>query len=116
MSNALSNNTHPSIMRKLELMVEGQEKAEAITVDTGVYPPCFETRRQYEDWLDAADPELGSQPPTRKDWPLEPNYCRDCNSTNRNAMRQAGRCLFPDTVFITVGEGEDEELVGTARG
>lgn len=107
--------THPSILRKLELIVEGREKDEAITVDTKVYPPCFESQQQYEAWLDAADPELGSQPPARKDWPLEPNYCRDCNRCARNQMRLDGRCLFPDTVFITVGEGEDEETVGTSQ-
>jgi hypothetical protein len=102
-------------MRKLELIVEGREKDEAITVGTKTPPPCFESSRQYEAWLDAADPELGSQPPTRKDWPLEPNYCRDCNPTDRAIYRAEGRCLFPDTVFITVGDGEDEELVGTTR-
>ena len=103
-------------MHKLELIVEGKRKDEAITGGvTGMYPPCFESQRQYHDWIDAADPELGSQPPARKDWPREPNYCRDCSHEHRNLMRKEGLCLFPDTVFITVGEGVDEEVVGTSK-
>ena len=107
--------THPAILRKLELIIEGREKDEAITVGHFLVPPCFDSRQQYHDWLEAADPELGSQPPARRDWPLEPNYCRDCNRCNRNEMRLAGRCLFPDTVFVTVGTGEDEEVIGTSK-
>jgi len=106
---------HPAIMRKLELIVLGKQRDEAITVDTRQFPPCFESKRQYENWIDAVDPEMGSQPPARRDWPKEPNYCRDCNSCYRNQMRQQSRCLFPDTVFVTVGEGEDEEIVGTTK-
>lgn len=104
--------THPLIMRKMELIVEGGERAEAITTE-GTYPPCFESMLQYRAWLEAADPELGSQPPARKDWPKEPNYCRDCTREHRNEMRTAGRCLFPDTVFIEIGENDDVETIGT---
>ncbi len=106
---------HPAIARKLELIVEGREKDEAITVGSGLVPPCFDSKRQYRDWLIAADPEMGSQPPARRDWPHEPNYCRDCNREDRNKMRQAGRCLFPDTIFVVVGSGEDEETIGTNK-
>lgn len=102
-------------MRKMELIVEGREKSEPITAGTGLYPPCFESKRQYDDWLNAADPELGSQPPARRDWPKEPNYCRDCTREHRNEMRTAGRCLFPDTVFIEVGDEDDVEIVGTSQ-
>lgn len=102
---------HPLIERKLELIVTGSQKA-VITADKTAYPPCFEGRIQYEAWLDASDPETGSKPPPRRDWPNEPNYCRDCSPEGRNEMRKAGRCLFPDTIFITVGSGEDEEVVG----
>ncbi len=109
------SDTHPLVLRKLELIVEGREKDEAITVGTKVYPPCFESFIQYEAWLDAADPDVGSQPPVRKDWPKEPNYCRDCGSRGRNEMRLAGRCLFPDTVFIESGTGEDAELIGVSK-
>jgi hypothetical protein len=107
--------THPLILRKLEMMVEGREKTEAITVGNRMYPPCFESRRQYNAWLESADPDTGSQPPMRKDFPYEPNYCRDCNHEGRNQMRLAGRCLFPSTVFVTVGSGDDEEIVGTTK-
>jgi hypothetical protein len=107
------SNTASATMRKLELIVEGGQ-AEPIMVGA-LYPPCFESLTQYRAWVDSTDPELGSEPPPRKDWPGEPNYCRDCNRGNRNNMRQAGRCLFPDTVFITVGTGQDEEVVGTSR-
>jgi len=104
---------HPAIMRKLELIVSGS-KTEAIT-SPRLPPPCFESRMQYENWLDAVDPEVGSQPPARRDFPAEPNYCRDCNGCARNLMRNTGRCLFPDTVFITVGDGDDEEVVGISK-
>lgn len=105
----------PAIMRKMELIVEGRERDEAITVGATAYPPCFESRTQYESWVEAADPEMGSSPPVRTDWPLEPNYCRDCCASHRNQMRKEGRCLFPDTIFITVGTGVDEEIVGVAK-
>jgi len=104
---------NPVIMHKLKLIVDGKQKTEAIT-GGAMHPPCFESRRQYHDWLDAADPELGSQPPARRDWPHEPNYCRDCSAEHRNRMRGEMLCLFPETVFITVGEGVDEEVVGTS--
>ena len=100
-------------MRKLEMIVEGGQE-DRITVG-GLFPPCFESLSQYQSWIDSTDPELGSEPPTRKDWPGEPNYCRDCNRVARNEMRKAGKCLFPDTVFVTVGTGEDEEIVGMSR-
>ena len=100
-------------MRKLELIVEGGQ-GESITVGV-LYPPCFESLEQYHAWVDSTDPEMGSEPPPRKDWPGEPNYCRDCNRGYSIKMRVARRCLFPDTVFIAVGAGEDEEIVGTSR-
>ncbi len=105
----------PQIFRKLELIAYGLQKKEAITVNTTQHPPCFESKQQYESWLDAVDPEMGSQPPARRDWPMEPNYCRDCNKEQRMRMSSEMRCLFPSTVFITVGRGEDEEIVGTSR-
>lgn len=104
-----------AIMRKLQLIVFKRQKIEAITIDTAQYPPCFESKEQYENWLDAVDPEMGSPPPARRDWPLEPNYCRDCNNDQRLRMCGELRCLFPDTKFITVGEDEDEEVVGVSK-
>ena len=104
---------HPLIMRKMELIVESNPEVAKIT-GPGEHPPCFESLEQYHKWLEAVDPELGSPPPLRKDWPKEPNYCRDCNAAGRNEMRKQGRCLFPSTVFIEVGEGDDIEVVGTS--
>ncbi len=103
---------YPLIERKLELIVAGQQRSR-ITVGTD-FPPCFESRIQYEAWLDASDPETGSKPPPRRDWPNEPNYCRDCNQKDKNKMRRAGRCLFPDMTFVPFGEGEDAEIIGIA--
>ena len=110
------SDTHPLVMRKLQMIVEGTEKSEPITVggNRNIYPPCFESSMQYRAWLEAADLDTGSQPPVRKDFPLEPNYCRDCSREGRNEMRPTGRCLFPDTRFITVGTGDDEEVVGVS--
>lgn len=110
-----SSNKDRALLRKLTIIVEGREKFDSITVGQGLYPPCFESKRQFDAWLESADPELGSQPPARKDFPLEPNYCRDCNAKDRNKYRTTGRCLFPDTRFVTIGEGEDQEVIGTDR-
>jgi len=98
----------------MDMIVAGElQRQKPITVGPRMFPPCFESREQYTQWLLMADPEFGVEPPTRKDWPGEPNYCRDCMRDQRNSMRQQGRCLFPQTVFITVGSGVDEEIVGT---
>jgi hypothetical protein len=102
---------HPVIMRKLELIIDGRED-QPIT-PYGQCPPCFESVAQFRSWIEASDPELGAAPPLRRDWPSEPNYCRDCTKEHRNEMRANGRCLFPRTRFIEVGSGEDAEVVGT---
>lgn len=104
---------HPLVMRKLELIVDGKED-QPITRE-GEHPPCFQSTEQYNAWIDASDPELGACPPPRNEWPAEPNYCRDCTKEGRNEMRDMGRCLFPRTRFITVGTGDDSEVVGTDK-
>lgn len=101
------------IQRKLEMIVSGSQSF-AITMH-GDYPPCFESTSQYEAWVDASDPETGAKPPPRPDWPGEPNYCRDCNAGYHREMRKQNRCLFPETVFVTSGEGEDEEVIGISK-
>jgi len=103
-----------AIMRKLVLLVEGKQKTAAITISTTQHPPCFESKVQYENWLEAVDPEMGSPPPARRDWPKEPNYCRDCNNDQRLRMCGELKCLFPDTKFIIVGTGDDREVVGVS--
>ena len=110
----MSDQIHPMIFRKMDMIVGGKgQRNKPITAGPRMFPPCFESRTQYSAWLDMADPEFGVEPPTRKDWPGEPNYCRDCTSVHRNEMRKEGLCLFPDTVFVTVGADVDEEIVGT---
>jgi hypothetical protein len=101
-------------MVKLELMAQGLQKEKRIT-GPGEHPPCFTGNAQYEAWREAAFRMDGAPPPVRKDWPKEPNYCRDCSPEGRNKMRKAGKCLFPSTVFIEVGAGEDREVVGTSK-
>jgi hypothetical protein len=105
------------IQVKLELIVRGDEKNKRIT-GPGEHPPCFKSLRQYEAWKKAASADVGSPPPVRKDWPKEPNYCRDCmpdGPRGRNQMRLEGKCLFPNTIFEEVGDGEEREIVGTSK-
>lgn len=105
--------THPLIERKLELLMLDKSRMEPIT-RPGEHPPCFDSQRAYEDWLEACDQaaKTGVPLPTRKTWPGEPNYCRECSPEHRNQMRKEGRCLFPSTIFVEDGEGEDSEIVG----
>ena len=102
------------MMVKLELIVRGQQKQKRIT-GPGEHPPCFESQEQYEQWKKAAAEVEGAQPPVRKDWPKEPNYCRDCTRAHRNEMRQLNKCLFPNTTFVEVGEGDERETVGVSQ-
>lgn len=99
------------ILRKMMMIVAG-EKDRPIT-HQGEHPPCFETLAQWRAWLEAVDPDMGSPPPPRKDWPGEPNYCRDCTIEHKRRMCQEYRCLFPGTRFIEVGDSpDDKEIVG----
>ncbi len=102
------------MMVKLDLIVKGLELEEPIT-NPGDHPPCFESLYQYHQWMKAAERMDGAPPPVRKDWPREPNYCRDCMPNHRNIMRKNNKCLFPNTIFVEVGEGEEKEIVGTTK-
>jgi len=102
------------MMIKLELIVANQSKTKRIT-GPEEYPPCFASLYQYKQWTTAAEKQDGAPPPVRKDWPKEPNYCRDCMVAHRNSMRKQNKCLFPDTIFVTVGTGDEKEVVGTAK-
>lgn len=102
------------IMVKLGLIIAGKQKSKPIT-GLSEHPPCFESKAQYDGWLHAAEKTDGAPPPVRKDWPMEPNYCRDCLPCHRNKMRHAGKCLFPSTIFVEVGEKEEKEIVGTSK-
>jgi hypothetical protein len=96
-------------LRAATLIAEGSEKDEPIS-SVDCPPPCFSSSRQYQEWL-----ELESSAPVskRKDFPAEPNYCRDCSPEGQAEMRAAGRCLFPLVRFQpkTNPEGE-HEVVG----
>ena len=101
------------ILRKMH-MIAFDEEGGPIT-KPGEHPPCFESLQQWRAWLEAVDPEMGSPPPPRKDWPGEPNYCRDCTIEHKRQMCAEHRCLFPDIKFIEVGENaEDKEVVGVS--
>lgn len=100
------------IQRKLLLISQGRE-GEPIT-QPGEHPPCFETTSDYEAWLDACEfaEKTGVPLPDRAIWSGEPNYCHECSNSHRNRMRNEGRCLFPYTIFVEEGKGEDMELIG----
>jgi len=100
------------IARKLQMIIDGCQ-FDPIT-QPGEFPPCFESLEQYHGWLDQKDEaaQIGVPIPDREEWPAEPNYCRDCSREHRNRMRNAARCLFPSTVFVEEGDGEDAEEVG----
>lgn len=102
------------MMVKLQLIVADQSRTKRIT-GPGEYPPCYKSLQQYESWKRAAEKTDGAPPPVRKDWPKEPNYCRDCTAPYRNKMRNQNRCLFPRTIFVDVGEGDEKERVGTSE-
>lgn len=102
------------MMVKLELIVSNSSKEKRIT-GLNEHPPCFNDVTQYQHWQDAAEKLEGAPPPVRKDWPKEPNYCRDCTAGYRNRMRDENRCLFPSTVFVSVGEKDELEIVGISR-
>ena len=97
------------------MLAEG-ESNKPITRD-GEYPPCFHSLRSYQDWKEACQHAEGTgvSLTTRKTFPTEPNYCQECSPEHRNQMRKEGRCLFPNTIFISDGEGEDEELIGVEQ-
>lgn len=102
------------MMVKLELIVGDKSKEKRITAP-GEHPPCFDDLTQYNHWKRAAERTDGSPPPVRRDWPKEPNYCRDCTAEYRNKMRNENRCLFPSTIFVEVGEKDEIEMVGTSK-
>lgn len=99
----------PLQLRASFILATGGEKREQITT-LKEHPPCFDSPKHYEQWLRLAS---ASPPPTRKDFPVEPNYCRDCSVEGQRKFINEGRCLFPMVRFqgITDPDG-DEEVVG----
>jgi len=101
------------MLEKLLLLAADKSKEKRIT-GPGEFPPCFDSLFQYMGWKRAAEKVDGAPPPARRDWPKEPNYCRDCTAGYRNKMRDANRCLFPSTVFVDIGEKDERETVGVS--
>ena len=99
---------HNLMLRKLEMVALDQDRFEPL-LKPGEHPPCFDTLSDYEEWLEMH--EINPAPP-RTDFLLEPNYCTDCTAPCRQYMVKADRCLFPETIFKEVGQGEDLEVVG----
>lgn len=76
-------------------------------------PPCFSFRgSSYAEWLAAA---ANAEPAIRLDFPLEPNYCRDCSASFRRTAIRAGACLFPNTGFEKITEFGERLYVGESH-
>lgn len=65
-------------------------------------PLCFDSEADWQRWC---------QESRASDWPSD-RFCRDCNQQTRDTMIGAGRCVYPETVFVVLrGEG----MVGLRR-
>jgi len=58
-------------------------------------PQCFESRRQYELWLEVA----------RRSNPGDSGYCTDCTVAYKRQMMAQARCAYPNTTFHDIGFG-----------
>lgn len=56
-------------------------------------PPCFESSRQYKDWLE--------QEAVAHTVPVRRNICEDCNLAYKNQMVIEGRCVNVQIVLKT---------------
>lgn len=61
-------------------------------------PVCFDSRRQYALWLEAA----------RRRPPGGSVYCADCTPEYQQRMVAQGRCAHPRTTFHLDRDGYDE--------
>lgn len=59
------------------------------------FPRCFDTRRQYELWVEAA----------RRSHPGGSSYCTDCSAEYQRRMIACQRCAHPSTTFHVDGDG-----------
>jgi hypothetical protein len=68
-------------------------------------PKCFDGPRQFAEWeRHEAEAHALRNPPV--------DFCSDCTPQYKSEMVKAGRCEFPHTLFVTIGAGDDAELVG----
>lgn len=56
-----------------------------------LYPECFDSRAQYEDYIAAFN---GSQEKGVV------GYCTDCSPARKREMESALRCEHPETIFV----------------
>jgi hypothetical protein len=97
------------LLRKAEILATKTESYEQIT-SVNDYPPCFESAAAYRQWLILS---ASAPTPMRKDFPAEPNYCRDCTPEGQERFLAEGRCLFPMVRFQAARDVDgDEEIVG----
>jgi len=100
------------VARAAEIKATGNQRKYPITTPRE-YPPCFDSEKQYRDWLECS---AWYAPRERPDFPKEPNYCRDCSLKYRDKMIGEGRCLFPEISFKKVTDADgSEEIVGFMR-
>jgi hypothetical protein len=60
-------------------------------------PLCFDSAADWDRWCHES---------RASDWPSD-RFCRDCNGKQRDKMIGAGRCAYPETVFVVLrGEGQ----------
>lgn len=64
-------------------------------------PACFDTDKQYRDWLAMA----------RLSRPGADGHCADCTQQYQAQMLSEGRCGYPDVQFV-----EDKEVIKCADG
>lgn len=58
-------------------------------------PRCFDSRRQYELWVEVA----------RCSHPGGSSYCTDCSAQYQRRMIASQRCAYPGTMFHVAGDG-----------
>lgn len=96
-------------LRAAEILATKTESYSQITT-VNDYPPCFESAAAYRQWLILS---CSAPTPLRKDFPAEPNYCRDCTPEGQAKFHAEGRCLFPMVRFQAVKDADgDDEIVG----
>jgi len=59
------------------------------------FPRCFDSRRQYELWVEAA----------RRSHPGGSSYCADCAVEHQQRMVASQRCAHPRVTFHVDGDG-----------
>lgn len=67
---------------------------------SSLFPLCFTSREQYENWLEVA----------RVIRPGSIDHCTDCTPEYQAKMKAAGRCEYPGTTFAP---GKDGFVEGT---